>query len=188
MYGLVRRAELALDDMHLQQQVFATLQRLGSDLDQLQQWRSTSPYAGEHVLQRFEVNPVHSPGFVQIVKDALSQLWGGPKLSQSPLLRTQVVRDRLSENDNVPAKAGKAVLREAIEKLKPDGERSMTSSEWVVYNILDLRFVQGQRIRDISRRLAMSESDYYRKQRIAIEQVAATIAQMERADSGRAET
>jgi hypothetical protein len=56
----------------------------------------------------------------------------------------------------------------------------MTSSEWLIFNILDLRFVQGYKIRDVVRRLAVSESDYYRKQRVAIEQVAETLVQMER--------
>jgi len=86
----------------------------------------------------------------------------------------------MPENDNVPAKAVRAVLLQAIERLKPEGPRSMTSAEWLIYNILDLRFVQGNRIRDIVARLAVSESDFYRKQRVAIEQVAETLAQMER--------
>ena len=34
-------------------------------------------------------------------------------------------------------------------------------------------------MRDVARRLAMSESDLYRKQRVAIENVARTIASME---------
>ncbi len=180
-YGLVRRAELALEDMHLQQQVFAILQGLGTELDRIQEWRSSPLFAGGPALQHLDVNPIHLPGFVQVVKDALSQFWGGPKLSQSPLRRMQIVRDRLGENDNVPAKAVRAVLQESIARLKPEGTRSMTSNEWVVYNILDLKFLQGERIRDISRRLAMSESDFYRKQRIAIEQVAEVLAGMERA-------
>jgi len=49
-----------------------------------------------------------------------------------------------------------------------------------VYYILELKFVQGQRIRNIVQRLAISESDFYRKQRIAIEQVAETLLRMER--------
>jgi hypothetical protein len=44
---------------------------------------------------------------------------------------------------------------------------------------LELKFVQGQRVRDVARRLAMSESDLYRKQRVAIENVARTIGTME---------
>jgi len=119
-----------------------------------------------------------------MVKDALSQFWGGPKLSRSPLLGMHIVRDRLAEHDGVPAKALRAVLQEAIERLKPAGERSMTAGEWTVYNILDLRFIQDLRIRDAARRLAMSESDFYRKQRVAIEQVATALAAMERAREG----
>ncbi|MCD6520381.1 MAG: hypothetical protein J7M05_10720 [Anaerolineae bacterium] len=181
MYGLVRHAELALEDMRLQQQVFAILQGLGNELERIQLWRSSPLYAGEHVLQHLDVNPIHLPGFVQIVRDALSQFWGGPKLSRSPLLRMNIVRERLPENDDVPVKALRSVLREAIERLRPEGERSMTSHEWVMYNILDLKFIQGEKIRDIAKRLAMSESDFYRKQRVAIEQVAETLIQMERA-------
>ena len=56
----------------------------------------------------------------------------------------------------------------------------MTTTEWILYNILELKFVQGQRVRDVARRLAMSESDLYRKQRVAIENVAQTISTMER--------
>jgi hypothetical protein len=56
----------------------------------------------------------------------------------------------------------------------------MTTAEWILYNILELKFVQGQRVRDIARRLAMSESDLYRKQRVAIENVSRTITKMER--------
>jgi hypothetical protein len=47
-----------------------------------------------------------------------------------------------------------------------------------------MRFVQGQRVLDISRRLSMSESDLYRKQRVAVAAVARTLAEMEAADAG----
>ena len=47
LYGLVRRAETALEDMRLQQQVFAVLERLGSELDQIQEWRSIAPHMGD---------------------------------------------------------------------------------------------------------------------------------------------
>jgi predicted DNA-binding protein (UPF0251 family) len=183
-HGLVRRAELALEDMQLQQQVFAILQGLGTELDQIQEWRSIPRYAGESAIQSLEASPINLAGFAQMVKDALSQFWGGPKLSRSPLLGMHIVRDRLAEHDGVPVKALRAVFQEAIERLRPAGERSMTAGEWMVYNILDLRFIQDLRIRDAARRLAISESDFYRKQRVAIEQVAATLAAMERASEG----
>ena len=179
-YGLVRRAETALEDMRLQQQVFGLIQALDVELGEIQGWRS-SPFAvSDASLQHLEMSPVHAPGFAQAVKEALGQYWGGPKLSQSSLRRMRAVQHAMGENDNVPAKAIRSVLQQAIERLKPDGPRSMTSAEWLIYNILDLRFVQGYRIRDIVTRLAVSESDFYRKQRVAIEQVAETLAQMER--------
>jgi hypothetical protein len=48
--------------------------------------------------------------------------------------------------------------------------------------------VQGKQVRDVARRLAMSESDLYRKQRVAIENVARTIATMEESVSGDEES
>ena len=180
LYDLVHRAELALEDIRLQQRIFGLLQGLGDEIDRIQEWRSQPIYSSEsQMLQHLELNPVHSAGFVQTVRDALGQYWGGPRLSQSPLRHMRIVEERLGANDNVPAKAIRAVLQEAIERLRPTGERSATASEWVIYNILDFKYVQGQRIRDITRRMAMSDSDYYRKQRVAIEQVAETLTQME---------
>jgi hypothetical protein len=75
----------------------------------------------------------------------------------------------------------RAVLQQAIENLRPEGQRSMTTTEWILYNILEMRFIQGRKVRDVAMRLAMSESDLYRKQRVAIESVATIIAEMERA-------
>ena len=71
------------------------------------------------------------------------------------------------------------MLSEAVERQRPAGERKTTAPEWLVYNILDYRFVQGQRVFDIARRLSMSESDLYRKQRTAVAAVAKTLAEME---------
>jgi DNA-directed RNA polymerase specialized sigma subunit len=72
------------------------------------------------------------------------------------------------------------VLKQAIENLRPKGQREMTTQEWILYNILELKFLQGRKVRDVARRLAMSESDLYRKQRAAIQEVAQILAEMER--------
>ncbi|NLV75015.1 MAG: hypothetical protein GXY52_10115 [Chloroflexi bacterium] len=177
-YSLVRRTELALEDKALQEQIFGVLRSLEAELNLVQGWRSITAYSSSdgQVLTSSTVDA----GFGQSVKDALVQLWGGPKLSHSPLSSMEIVRARLSEFGNIPTRAIRAILQEAIERLRPDGQRSMTSNEWMLYNILELRFIQGQRIRHIAQRLAMSESDFYRKQRIAIDQVAETLLQMER--------
>ncbi|MFQ5434492.1 MAG: hypothetical protein ACE5FD_06415, partial [Anaerolineae bacterium] len=104
-----------------------------------------------------------------------------PKLTKSPLMRLQVVQKAMDEHDNNAANALRAILNQAIELQKPEGQRSMTTTEWILYNILELKFVRGQRVRDVARRLAMSESDLYRKQRVAIENVAQAVATLEAA-------
>ena len=57
----------------------------------------------------------------------------------------------------------------------------MTTTEWIFYNILEMRFIQGRKVRDVAMRLAMSESDLYRKQRVAIEAVTQAVLDMENA-------
>ena len=69
-------------------------------------------------------------------------------------------------------------MRQAIEKTRPEGERRFTA-EWILYNILEMKFLEGRKVRDIAMRLAMSEADLYRKQRIAIETIAKEITDME---------
>ena len=76
-------------------------------------------------------------------------------------------------------RALRAVLSRAIGALRPSGEQSMVAVEWTLYNILDLKFLQGQRMSDIANRLAVSESDLYRKQRAAIDEVARLLTLME---------
>jgi hypothetical protein len=56
----------------------------------------------------------------------------------------------------------------------------------MLYNILEMKFLQGRKVRDVALRLAMSEADLYRKQRVAIEAVAEAISDMERGAEARA--
>ncbi len=185
--ALLIQAAAAIADRYVQEGVFATLQSILPDLERIQEWRSAVRYA----------RPLPAPPTVlgltsgdtdesalqsdwqQWVKDALSHYWGGPKLTESPLMETQVVHRRLKVNDGNLTKALRSVLLEAIERQRPPGERKTTASEWLVYNILDFRFIQGLRVAEIARRLVMSESDLYRKQRTAVAAVARTLAEME---------
>jgi hypothetical protein len=182
---LIAQAELALEDRHLQQGVFDALRRIIPQIEYIQRWRGTVRYLGSPGLDTIEEGPLYGPDFQQWVWDALSHYWGGPKLTKSPLLNLKVVEKALEENDGNPARALRSVLDRAIEALKPEGERHMTTGEWILYNILELKFVQGLRVKDIAMRLAMSESDLYRKQRVAIEEVAKTIADMEQGATER---
>jgi hypothetical protein len=115
-----------------------------------------------------------------MVKDALSHYWGGPKLSGSPLLSLRTVQEVIEQNGGSPTRALRSVLSQAISALKPEGQRSMLAADWVLYNILELKFIEGKRTKDVASQLAMSESDLYRKQRVAIDEVARILEEMER--------
>ena len=176
---LITQAAIALEDRRLQKEVFAAVERIMPEIDVLQRQRGEVRYIDSPTQPSLDSTVTDDPEFPNWVKDALSHYWGGPKLTASPLLKMQVVEQALDENNDDAPKALKAVLGEAIEQLRPDGERSFTAAEWVLYNILEMRFIQGRRVRDIAARLAMSESDLYRKQKIAVEAVAASLSKME---------
>ncbi|CAG0927586.1 hypothetical protein TFLX_00536 [Thermoflexales bacterium] len=176
---LINQAAIALEDRRLQKEVFAAVERIMPEIDVLQRQRGEVRYIDSPTQPSPDATVAANPEFPNWVKDALSHYWGGPKLTASPLLNLQVVELALPENHDDAPKALRAVLVEAIEQLRPDGERSFTAAEWVLYNILELRFIQGRKVRDIAARLAMSESDLYRKQKIAVEAVAASLSKME---------
>ncbi len=173
---LVTRAATALEDRRLQSNVFRAMGDLLPQVDELQRMRAAARYAGTRALEAGDI--ARNPDAAQWVKDALRHFWGGPRLSESPLLRLKVVEKALSEHDGNPVNALRAVLKNAIEQIKPEGQRKFTG-EWLLYNILELKFLQGQKVRDVAMRLAVSEADLYRKQRVAVEEVLKRIAQME---------
>lgn len=115
------------------------------------------------------------------VKDALTHYWGGPRLSDNPLLQWEIVRRTAAENNDNEVNSLRTVLKNAMEELRPEGERS-TNGEWTLYNILDLKFFEKQKVRDIVQRLSMSEADFYRKQKVAVEMLARVIIRMEHPD------
>jgi hypothetical protein len=186
MTKLMDQAASALEDRILQQGVFAAVEGLLPEITAFQQRLSAVTFGGLPVLTSTveEEALVDHPEFKGMVRDALSHYWGGPKLTRSPLMHLRVVQRALAEHENNAANALRAILAQAIELQKPEGQRSMTTAEWILYNILELKFLRGQRVRDVARRLAMSESDLYRKQRVAIENVARAIANMEVAAVG----
>jgi hypothetical protein len=112
------------------------------------------------------------------VKDALTHYWGGPKLTNSPLMKLKIVQMLAEEYDGNTPNALRALLRKAVDQIKPEGERRFTS-EWILYNILEMKFIEGRKVREVAGRLAMSEADLYRKQRVAVEAVARAILDME---------
>jgi len=178
METLLSQARAAMEDRQIQQGIFNALERIIPEIEDIQRRRGVIHYTGEQALSGF--SPVEADEFRQWVRDALSHYWGGPKLTASPLLSLSVVERAGQEHHGNAMQGLRAVLKQAIERLRPDGQRQMTTPEWILYNILELKFLQGRKVREVARRLAMSESDLYRKQRVAIKAVAQALAEMER--------
>jgi hypothetical protein len=174
---LAGRAAMALHDRQMQQQIFSSLEILTPQVELIQRLRAASRYEGAEVLTDPDI-AIESHNLARWVKDALSHYWGGPKLSQSPLLRLQIVQRAMDSHEGNPTNALRAILHEAVERTRPEGERRFTA-EWILYNILEMKFMEGRKVREVAARLAMSEADLYRKQRVAIEAVAEAVAVME---------
>ncbi len=176
---LAERARIAISDRLLQREVFHAMDRLMPQIEEIQRMRVAARYVGSEAF----TEPVDSlstdADFVQLVRDALTHYWGGPRLTESPLLRLKVVKQALDEHDGNPVNALRSILKRGIEHIRPVGERRFTA-EWMLYNILEMKFLEGRKVRDVAMRLAMSEADLYRKQRVAIEAVTKAIADMER--------
>jgi hypothetical protein len=176
LWLLADRAALALEDRQLQQRVFRSLADLQPQVDMIQRMRAASRYDSHANLLDAPL-----PGEADLanwVKDALTHYWGGPKFSNNPLTKLQVVRELAEQDDGNTANALRALLRRAVDAVKPRGDRKFTT-EWILYNILEMKFIEGRKVRDVAARLAMSEADLYRKQRVALDAVARAILEME---------
>lgn len=176
LWLLADRAALALADRQLQQRVFRSLEDLQPQVEMIQRLRAAGRYDSRANLL---TDPMpQEEDLANWVKDALTHYWGGPKLTASPLMKLQVVRSMAEDHDGNAANALRALLRKAVDQVKPEGDRRFTS-EWILYNILEMKFIEGRKVREVASRLAMSEADLYRKQRVAVEAVARAILEME---------
>ena len=177
LWLLADRVALALEDRQLQQRVFRSLEDLQPQMDMLQKIRAAGRYDTTNNLL---AEPVFEESdMADWVKDALTHYWGGPKLTNSPLMRLKIVQEFMDNYEGNASNALRALLRQAVDQVRPDGDRKFTS-EWILYNILEMKFIEGRKVREVAGRLAMSEADLYRKQRVAVEAVARTILEMEK--------
>jgi hypothetical protein len=175
--SLGERAALALEDRRQQGDALRSLQVLTPRTEAIQRLRAAARYDQREVLSAIEIPKQRD--LVRWVRDALTHYWGGPKLTQSPLRGLRIVQSALEDHDGNPSQAVRAILKKAIERNRPDGEPRL-SGEWMLYNLLELKFMQGRKVREVAMRLAMSEADLYRKQRVAIESVAQSLLEMEK--------
>ncbi|MHB8626636.1 MAG: hypothetical protein ACYDBJ_05355 [Aggregatilineales bacterium] len=179
--ALCRRAARVLSDMRLQGDIFSILQGLLPEMDALQRLRGPARYGNAPALAKSDGDgstPLDSSELAHLIHEALRDYWGGPGLTESRLLALNVVKRALAQNDDNQARAIRAVLSQAIESLRPEGPPRKTA-DWTLYNVLNMRFVQGRKASEVAESLAMSEASIYRKQGTAIAQVAARVEAME---------
>ena len=176
LWLLADRAALALQDRQLQQRVFRTVADLQPQVEMIQRMRAAGRYDSRTNL--LDETLLQESDLANWVRDALTHYWGGPKLTNNPLMKLQVVQELAEKDGGNSANALRILLRKAVDQVKPKGDRKFTT-EWILYNILEMKFIEGRKVRDVASRLAMSEADLYRKQRIAVEVVAKAIIEME---------
>ena len=180
LWLLADRVALALEDRQLQQRVFRSLEDLQPQIDMLQRIRAAGRY---DTTANLLTEPIfEATDMADWVKDALTHYWGGPKLTNSPLMKLRIIKAFMDNYEGNASNAMRALLRQAVDQVKPEGDRKFTS-EWILYNILEMKFIEGRKVREVAGRLAMSEADLYRKQRVAVEAVARAIIDMEQDES-----
>jgi len=172
---LLNRLHTAILDYQAQQRMLYSLELLEPQMDEIQNLLA----AGRFSTLNAQINLADKENLDKWTKDALSHLWGGPKLTGNPLLQLSIIQHRVDETGETFTKALRELLEEAISSLRPEGERQYTN-DWLLYNILDFKFNENMKMRDIAKRLSLSEADLYRKQRIAISGVVNKIIEMEK--------
>lgn len=180
LQAFIDRVEQSLDDMQVQTEIYNVVEGL---LPQLQMTRSRAEELEylQPSTSLLQIDPLpEREELYEQVRAALRHYWGGSGISKSNLVQLHVVQELMTDDEESPINALRKLLEDTIDSLKPEGERRMASPEWTLYNILQLRFLEKKKVRDVARRLSMSEADLYRKQRVAIETVTDLIMKQEK--------
>ncbi|MEP6986030.1 MAG: hypothetical protein ABI970_10555, partial [Chloroflexota bacterium] len=176
----IKRAAETLDDIRLQSEIYAALEGLLPQINITRTRAAEVEYRpGRNGNKDTSADPIDKEQFTEQVKAALKHYWGGPGLTSSGLHELKIVREALHDNGENPTKALRSIIQKAIDRQRPIGDRKMLSPEWMVYNILEERFIERHKVRDAANKLALSEPDFYRKQKVAITAVADTLLDME---------
>jgi len=139
LWLLADRTALALEDRQMQQRMFRSLADIQPQVEMIQRMRAAGRYDTRSNLMAEPA--LQEADLADWVKDALTHYWGGPKLTNNPLIKLQVVRDLAEKDDGNTANALRSLLRQAVDQVKPHGDRKFTT-EWILYNILEMKFIE----------------------------------------------
>lgn len=118
------------------------------------------------------------------VEHAFRSLFDYASLGDSPLARLKVVRDNLTDRQTTHLDQGKAVnqaLREALERMRPEGDlpRPPYPREWFPYLILKFAYLEDVPNREIMSRLYIAEGTFNRTRRNALQAVTRALNELE---------
>lgn len=108
--------------------------------------------------------------FVDQVKDVLDHLYDLSYLSEHPLT-TDLLPARLPTGVSRAHALRQAIL-DAIEELHGELPPSATNRPWRMYHIIELRYVETLSYREVMSELGLSQPQYHREQRRAVEALA----------------
>ena len=121
---------------------------------------------------------------VNVVENALRNLFDYAYLADTPIAEMELVRARIAAGKKTHLERGKivqAILLEALEQMRPgsDVPRDPPPREWYPYVILHDAYVNGKQNRDVMSRLYISEGTFNRTRRAAISSLARALVEME---------
>ncbi len=105
--------------------------------------------------------------FEQWTGEALKLCRGGDVLSLStlPLAHSALVEPCFLTGEpistDVRGRAVQAVLRWAVDRLRPAGEHSWTAVAWRMHNLLKALFIDGRRVSEVAESMGLSEQTLY---------------------------
>ena len=121
---------------------------------------------------------------VNVVENALRNLFDYAYLADTPIAEMELVRTRMAGGKKTHLERGKtvqAILLEALEQMRPGSEvpRDPPPREWYPYVILHDAYVNGKQNRDVMSRLYISEGTFNRTRRAAISSLARALVEMD---------
>lgn len=121
---------------------------------------------------------------VNMVENALRNLFDYAYLADTPLAEMELVRERIAGEKKTHLERGKtvqAIVLEALEQMRPAGDvpREPPPREWYPYVILHDAYVNGKQNRDVMSKLYISEGTFNRTRRAAISSLARALVEME---------
>lgn len=121
---------------------------------------------------------------VNMVENALRNLFDYAYLADTPLAEMELVQERIAGEKKTHLERGKtvqAIVLEALEQMRPAGDvpREPPPREWYPYVILHDAYVNGKQNRDVMSKLYISEGTFNRTRRAAISSLARALVEME---------